>query len=52
MIPKILLVMESITEELTMKSKCETLTLTIHLRVAALKTQLISLLIQELAGNR
>ena len=53
MIPKILLAMESITEELTigMKSECETLTLTIHLRVAALKIQLISLLIQGTHGE-
>ena len=46
MIPKILLAMESITEELTMgmKSECETLTLTIHLRVA------VQLILQHLTA--
>ena len=50
MIKKFLLVMESKTEELTMmmKSKCETWTLTIHLRGAVQKTQLIAPPIQEL----
>ena len=46
MIPKILLAMESITEELTMgmKSECETLTLTIHLRVV------VQLILQHLTA--
>ena len=50
MIKKFLLVMESKTEELTMmmKSKCETWTLTIHLRGVVQKTQLIAPPIQEL----
>ena len=50
MIKKFLLVMESKTEELTMmmKSKCETWTLTIHLRGAVKKTQLIAPPIQKL----
>ena len=50
MIKKFLLVMESKTEELTMmmKSKCETWTLTIHLRGVVQKTQLIAPPIQKL----
>ena len=46
MIKKFLLAMESITEELTMgmQSKCETLTLTIHLRVA------VQLILQHLTA--
>ena len=54
MIKKFLLVMESKTEELTMmmKSKCETWTLTIHLRGAVQKTQLIAPPIQELTENQ
>ena len=50
MMKKFLLVMESKTEELIlmMKSKCETLTLTIHLRGVVQKTQLIAPPIQKL----
>ena len=54
MIKKFLLVMESKTEELTMmmmKSKCETWTLSIHLRGAVQKTQLIAPPIQETYGE-
>ena len=50
MIKKFLLAMEPVTEELTvmMKSKCKTFALTIHLRGAVQKTQLIAPPIQEL----
>ena len=51
---QIFLVMESKTEELAMmmKSKCETWTLTIHLRGVVQKTQLIAPPIQELTDNQ